>query len=92
MTIAPAMCQPIENLAAHGEDPRGLSFTMNGGKVYLFHDSVHLIKNIRNNLLNRERLIFAPFEFNFDISFPADEVSWKLFHHLHDKDKSNLAI
>ena len=76
-------------LASHGECSESLSCTMDGGKVYLLHDSVHLMKNIRNNLLNRRRLIFPPFEFlDFDISFPGGEISWKLLHDLHDKDKS----
>ena len=62
---------------------------MGGRKVYLFHDSVYLMKNIRNNLLNRKRFIFLPFEFiDFGISFPGGEISLKLFHDLHDKDKS----
>ena len=47
--------------------------------IYLFYDSVHLIKNIRNNLLNYRRFIFPSFSFDqfYDkISVPASEISW----------------
>ena len=32
--------------------------------IYLFYDSVHLMKNIRNNLVNSGRFIFPPFSFD----------------------------
>ena len=32
-----------------------------GRKIYLMYDSVHLIKNVRNNLLNNKIFIFPPF-------------------------------
>ena len=35
---------------------------MNNG-IYLFFDSVHLLKNIRNNLFNSRRFIFPQFNF-----------------------------
>ena len=59
--------------------------------IYLFYDSVHLIKNIRNNLLNHRRFIFPSFDFyQFldPINVPAGEISWKLLHDVYDKDKS----
>ena len=33
-------------------------------KTYLFFDTVHLVKNIRNNLLNARKFVFPPFGFN----------------------------
>ena len=35
-----------------------------GKKVYLFFDTVQLIKNMRNNLLNRKRFLFPEFYFD----------------------------
>ena len=32
-----------------------------GKKTYLFYDTVHLMKNIRNNLLNGKRFVFPEF-------------------------------
>ena len=33
-------------------------------KIYWLHDALHLIKNVRNNLLNYKRLIFPAFEYD----------------------------
>lgn len=57
--------------------------------LYLFFDAVHILKNIRNNLLNYRRFIFPSFTFDgfFDkIYLPAGEISWKLLHDIIDKD------
>ena len=62
--------------------------------VYLFFDAVHLIKNVRNNLLGKKRLIFPPFSFNGfqeKLDVPGGEISWKLLHDVHDIDKSMSA-
>ena len=43
-------------LYSNGFDKNDLAgVTKDGSKFYLFFDSVHLMKNIRNNLLNRRR-------------------------------------
>ena len=59
-------------------------------KIYLLHDAVHLIKNVRNNLLNYKRFIFPAFEydgFEDPISFKGGQIfSWKLFHNVFEKD------
>ena len=58
--------------------------------IYLFYDAVHLVKNIRNNLLNARRFIFPPFKFHKffdDIDVPSGEIRWKLLHDIHDCDK-----
>ena len=33
-------------------------------KTYLFFDMVHLIKNVRNNLLNKKKFVFPKFSFD----------------------------
>ena len=38
--------------------------TKDGSKIYLFFDSVHLMKNIRNNLLNNKMFLFPAFSFS----------------------------
>ena len=58
-------------------------------KIYWLHDAVHLIKNVRNNLLNYKRFIFPAFEydgFEDPISFKGGQISWKLFHDVFEKD------
>ena len=73
-----------------------VSFTSMEKKFIIFYDSVHLIKNVRNNLLPVKRFIFPEFEFNgFSdiIRIDAGEISWKLFHDVYEKDsclQSNL--
>ena len=60
-----------------------------GQKVYTMFNSVHLIKNVRNNLLNHERFIFPPFEydgFTNCINVTDGEISWDLLHKVNDKD------
>ena len=56
-------------------------------RTYLFYDSVHLLKNARNNLLNSRRFIFPEFHFSDFISLPAGKILWKLFHSVFDDEK-----
>ena len=37
---------------------------LNGKKICLFYDTVHLIKNKRNNLLNNNKFLFPSFKFD----------------------------
>ena len=80
-------------LEKYGEDTKGsrdLAISCNGEKVYLFYDTVHLAKNIHNNLVGRRRFLFPSFqfsEFQQDIKVPGGEISWKIFHELHEKDE-----
>ena len=58
-------------------------------RIYLFFDTVHLIKNVRNNLLNKKRFMFPEFQFTgFDteIKVESGEISWKIFHDVFEKD------
>ena len=48
----------------NGCDKDDLAVIKDGNKIYLFFDSVHLLKNIRNNLLNNKRFIFPAFNFD----------------------------
>ena len=81
----------FKNLRAkYGEANNVLSFQFNGRKVYNLYDSVHLIKNIRNNLLSSKRFIFPAFNFNAfedDIHVDAGEICWRLLHDVYEKDK-----
>ena len=36
----------------------------NSLKTYLFYDMVHIIKNVRNNLLHAEKFVFPSFQFD----------------------------
>ena len=66
-----------------------LSIEHNYQKIYLPHDAVLLIKNVRNNLLSYKRFIFPAFEydgFEDPISFKGGHISWKLFHDVFQKD------
>ena len=47
-----------------GEDNESsLIMRINKQKVYLFYNTLHLIKNVRNNLLSKKRLVFQQFRF-----------------------------
>ena len=57
-------------------------------KIYLCFDTVHLIKSIRNNLLNNKRFIFPAFtfeKFNDLINAESGNISWKLLHDTYEK-------
>ena len=59
-------------------------------KIYLMYDAVHLIKNIRNNLLNNKRFIFPSFhfdKFHDEIKVTAGEVRWKNLLDVYDHDQ-----
>ena len=73
-----------------GEDNESLFINFQSQKVYLFYDTVHLIKNVRNNLLSKKRLVFPQFsffEFNDDAIVNPGEMPWKLLHDVHEKDQ-----
>ena len=67
-----------------------------GNKIYLFFNSVHLLKSIHNNLLNNKRFLFPAFNFNGfldPIKCEGGEISWNLLHNVHEMDEklgSNL--
>ena len=77
-------------LLEHGQNCDDLFIMLNGRKIYLFYDTVHLIKNVRNNLLNRKRFLFPEFHFSDlydDVHVTGGEISWRLFHEVYEKDE-----
>ena len=56
-----------------------------------FYDTMHIMKNIRNNLLNRKKFVFPDFIYNdglnIDINFWAGIIQWKDLHDIYDKEK-----
>ena len=42
-------------LTDYGQNEHDLFVILNGKKTSLFYDTVHLVKNIRNNLLNNKK-------------------------------------
>ena len=61
---------------------------MSHKKNYLGFNTVHLIKSIRNNLLNNKRFIFPAFTFEKfnDLINVGGDISWKLLHDTYEKD------
>ena len=50
--------------------------------IYLFFDTPHLIKNVRNNLLNSKRFVFPQFDYEKDgieIYCPAGYLAWSSY-------------
>ena len=79
------------------ESPLFIKHPSNHNKnIYLFFDSVHILKNIRNNLLNAKKFVFPEFDYeneNMSIHFPAGYITWSDLHTIYDKDEklaSNL--
>ena len=71
-----------------GQNEHDLFVIPNGKITSLFYDTTHLIKNIRNNLLNNKRVLFPSFKFDnfFDkVNVTGGEISWKLSHRVHEK-------
>ena len=70
--------------------PDTIKHPSRAGKIYLFYDSVHLLKNVRNNLLNSRRFNFPAFRFHDfydDIDVPEGKITWKLLHDVYDRDQ-----
>ena len=77
--------------SSHGNSEDNLFITLNGKKIYLFFDTVHLMKNIRNNLLNRKRFLFPQFSFHglYDsVNVSGGEISWRMLHEVYEKDQN----
>ena len=65
-------------ISQYGEDYENFFINFQSQKVYLFYDTVHLIKNVRNNLFSKKRLVFLQFsffEFNDDVIDNPGEIS-----------------
>ena len=75
-----------------GDSKTYISHPVYGGsmKTYLLFDMVHLIKNVRNNLLANKKFVFPKFSFDgFEdkIEVANGYVDWALFHKVHEEDK-----
>ena len=69
----------------------------NSSKTHLFFDNVHLLKNVRNNLLNAQKFVFPSFSFLVKDQLIASSengyISWRDIHSIYDADsklKANL--
>ena len=57
------------------------------------YDSVHLIINVRNNLLNSKRFVFLAFSFEGlkdTVNLTSGEISWALLHQVGERDEKLL--
>ena len=73
--------KPLLKESSHLDD--NLFIEQHYHKIYWLHDALHLIKNVRNNLLNYKRFIFPAFEydgFKNSVLFRCSHTSWKLHH------------
>ena len=58
-------------------------------KTYVWYDTVHIMKNIRNNLLNRKKFVFPAFNFELNGDCIVSEVGyicWSDLHKIYDID------
>ena len=58
-------------------------------KIYLFFDSVHLVKNVRNNLLNGKKFVFPGFNFYVGCEQASTEpgsICWQNLRTVHERD------
>ena len=75
----------------HSESKLFFEHSANHGKrTYMFFDTVHLIKNIRNNLLNAKKFVFPEFSYNqgnIQLHCPQGYIGWADLYNIYDKDK-----
>ena len=53
----------------------------------MFFDTVHLIKNIRNNLLNAKKFVFPYNQGNIQLHCRQGYIDWADLYNIYDKDK-----
>ena len=60
--------------------------------TYLFFDNVHIMKNIRNNLLNAKKFVFPAFSLDImkdkNLASDGGYICWSDLHGVHDRDKA----
>ena len=76
----------------HGDSETYIFHPAYGGiqKTYLFFDIVHIIKNVRNNLLNKKKFVYPKFSFNkFEDPVQVSDgyVDWRFFHQVYERDQ-----
>lgn len=86
----PSNVSSFKKLLGHcNQDTDDLCMMCKSKKIYLCFDTVHLAKNIRNNLLGYKRFLFPSFTFDGfkdHINVPGGEIKWKTFHDVFEKD------
>ena len=86
----PSNVSIFKKLLEHvNQNPDELYMLHKSRKIYLCYDAVHLIKNVRNNLLKCKWFIFPQFEFpgfKDPINVPGGEIAWKTFHDVFERD------
>ena len=81
-------------LAHYGQNDEDLFINFKESKIYLFFGTVHLIKKIRNSLLNNKRFIFPPFIFQGlydDVKVTGGEISWRMLHEVYERGETRQA-
>jgi len=77
------------------DDGMSLQHPQNPTKIYLFFDNVHLVKNIRNNLLNSKKFVFPAFSFSLNndvlMSSTSGYIRWRDFHDIFEEDEKHKA-
>ena len=71
------------------QNPDELYILDKSRKIFLCYDAVHLIENVRNNLLKYTLFILPPFEFygfKDTTNVPGREIVWKTFHDVFERD------
>ena len=61
-----------------------------GKQTYIFFDTIHLIKNIRNNLLHAKKFVFPEFSYNKNntqLHCPQGCINWADLYNIYCKDE-----
>ena len=86
----PSNVSAFGNISAkYGRGEDELRVWINDKPIYFFYDPVHLIKNVRNNLLARKQFFVPPFickELRDDIIVAGGQIFWNLLQSIHDRD------
>ena len=59
---------------------------VNSRAIHLFYDTVHIVKNLRNNMLHRKRFSFPP----FSCSDLCERITVAVLHEEEEKCQANL--
>ena len=74
-----------------GDKKHYINFPGINNRLYLFFDTVHLLKNIRNNLFNYKKFVFPAFEFNIGIEHKISSdhgyICWTDIKSIYEKDQ-----
>ena len=78
----------------YGRDNDSLRVWISDQPKYLFYDTGHLVKYLRNNLLTNRQLLFSPFicdDMEQELKIERGVIAWSLLHKVHEKDMENKA-